>query len=90
MIFFFMFKIFNSFLYAFSFIILIFLIFAGIFSIFIGMLGSFTEKMIKRFFVYSSMGHVGFMLIGFSLFSIEGSSSSFHYLFVYIITSFLM
>ena len=90
MIFFFMFKIFNSIFYAFSYIILVFFVFAGVLSIFIGMLGAFTEKMIKRFFVYSSMGHVGFMLIGFSLFTMEASSATFHYLFVYMITSFLM
>jgi NADH-quinone oxidoreductase subunit N len=54
------------------------------------MIGAFSEKGIKRFFVYSSMGHVGFMLVGISLATREGLSASFHYLPVYIITSFIM
>ncbi len=67
-----------------------FLIFCGVLSILFGMIGAFTEKIIKRFFVYSSMGHLGFMLIGLSLFSLEGISATFHYLPVYIISSFIM
>ena len=59
-------------------------------TIFIGILGALTERFIKPFFVYSSMGHVGFMLAGLSLFSLNGFIASFHYLFVYIISSFLM
>jgi len=54
------------------------------------MLGAFSEKGIKRFFVYSSMGHVGFILIGLALSTGEGLSSTFHYLPLYIITSFIM
>jgi NADH:ubiquinone oxidoreductase subunit 2 (subunit N) len=67
-----------------------FLIFCGVLSVLFGMIGAFVEKYIKRFFVYSSMGHVGFMLIGLSLFSLEGISATFHYLPVYIISSFIM
>lgn len=59
-------------------------------TIFIGILGALTERFIKPFFVYSSMGHVGFMLAGLSLFSLNGFIATFHYLFVYIISSFLM
>ena len=55
-----------------------------------GRIGAFIEKNIKRFFVYSSMGHVGFMLLGLGLATKEGLSSTFHYLPVYIITSFIM
>jgi len=54
------------------------------------MIGAFSEKVIKRFFVYSSMGHVGFMLVGLSLSNFDGIAATFHYLPVYIITSFLM
>ena len=62
----------------------------AVLTIFIGMLGALTERFIKPFFVYSSMGHVGFMLAGLSLFSLTGFMATFHYLFVYIISSFLM
>lgn len=53
-----------------------------------GRIGAFIEKNIKRFFVYSSMGHVGFMLVGLSLITLEGASAMFHYLAVYILSSF--
>ena len=67
----------------------IFLI-CGIFSILVGILGAFSEKMIKPFYVYSSMGHVGFMLIGLSLFTVNGVTATFHYLLIYILSSYLM
>ena len=54
----------------------------------LGRIGAFIEKNIKRFFVYSSMGHVGFMLVGLSLITLEGASAMFHYLAVYILSSF--
>jgi NADH:ubiquinone oxidoreductase subunit 2 (subunit N) len=53
-------------------------------------LGAFTEKIFKRFFVYSSMGHVGFMLIGISVLNVEGLKSTFDYLVIYIISSFII
>jgi NADH-quinone oxidoreductase subunit N len=53
------------------------------------MVGAFSEKAIKSFFVYSSMGHVGFMLIGLGLNTLEASSATITYLAVYIITSFV-
>jgi NADH:ubiquinone oxidoreductase subunit 2 (subunit N) len=59
-------------------------------SIISSILGAFTEKMFKRFFVYSSMGHVGFMLIGISVLNIDGLKSTFDYLVIYIISSFII
>ncbi len=76
--------------HSFYFIFLPFLLFVSILSVLFGMLGAFAEKGIKRFFVYSSMGHVGFMLLGLSLSTREGFSATFHYLPVYIVTSFIM
>jgi NADH-quinone oxidoreductase subunit N len=55
----------------------------GVLSICFGILGAISEKVLKRFFVYSSMGHVGFMLAALSVFSLNGSSATFHYLFIY-------
>lgn len=60
------------------------------FSIVSSILGAFTEKIFKRFFVYSSMGHVGFMLIGISVLNVEGLKSTFDYLVIYIISSFII
>jgi NADH-quinone oxidoreductase subunit N len=90
MIIFALFKLLFAVFYSFKGIIMPFLIFVSVLSVLLGMIGAFSEKVIKRFFVYSSMGHVGFMLISLSLSSYEGVAASFHYLPVYIITSFLM
>jgi len=61
----------------------------GLLTITTGIVGAFSEKRIKSFFVYSSMGHVGFRLVGLALGTIEGATAAFHYLFVYILTSFV-
>lgn len=90
MIFFAIAKFLISIFHAYSFVFLPFLIFISVLSVLFGMIGAFAEKGIKRFFVYSSMGHVGFMLLGLSLSTREGLSATFHYLPVYIITSFIM
>ena len=90
MIFFAITKFYLTFLHSYSFIILPFLMFVALLSVLFGMIGAFSEKGIKRFFVYSSMGHVGFMLVALSLSTFNGISAAFHYLPVYIITSFIM
>jgi len=66
------------------------ILFIGTISIFVGILGAFTEKRIKRFFVYSSIGHVGFILIGLALNTAEGYYAMFRYMFVYILSSFII
>jgi len=90
MIFFAIFKLLFTVFYSFRLITIPFLIFCSVISVLFGMIGAFSEKVIKRFFVYSSMGHVGFMLVALSLSSFDGIAATFHYLPVYIITSFLM
>lgn len=67
-----------------------FLIVCGILSILFGMVGAFVEKAIKRFYVYSSMGHVGFMLVSLGLFSMPGFVATLHYLALYILSSYIM
>lgn len=89
LIFFILFKLMNSFLQVFSSITSRLFITMGVFSIFVGMLGAFSEKQIKTFFVYSSMGHVGFILIGLGLNTLEGSSATFTYLAIYVLSSFV-
>ncbi len=88
MVLFFLFKLFNTFLHVFSFYVFVLFIVCGLFSILAGRIGAFTEKYIKRFFVYSSRGHVGFRLVGLALYTQEGMSSTFHYLAIYILSSF--
>ena len=79
----------NGFLHTFSFIIFILFRSIGLLTITTGIVGAFSEKRINSFFVYSSMGHVGFRLVGLALGTIEGATAGFHYLFVYILTSFV-
>jgi len=90
LIFFLRYKLINGFLHRFSFITFIIFILIGSLTIITGILGAFSEKTIKPFFVYSSRGHVGFMLIGLALGTIEGAIATFHYLFIYILTSFVI
>ena len=89
-IFFLIYKLINGFLHIFSFITFAAFIIIGIITIVTGIIGAFSEKRIKPFFVYSSIGHVGFILIGLSLGTIEGAIATFHYLFVYILSSFVI
>jgi NADH-quinone oxidoreductase subunit N len=58
-------------------------------SIFCGIMGAFSEKLIKRFFVYSSMGHVGFMLLGIAASNI-GYRGALDYLIIYVASSYIM
>lgn len=83
-------KILLTVFYSFTLIVTPILFFCAILTIFIGLLGAFAERFTKAFFVYSSMGHVGFMLVGLSLFTTSGLGATFHYLAVYIISSFIM
>lgn len=62
----------------------------GILSMLFGMAGAFVEKTTKRFFVYSSMGHVGYLVVALSLSTTSGFAAVFHYLFVYVVSSYLM
>jgi len=63
---------------------------SAFFSIVISLLGAFSEKFLKRFFVYSSIGHVGFMLFGLTVLNLDGIKGSIDYLMLYIISSFII
>ena len=56
-------------------------------SIFIGTLGAFSQWRWKRFLAYSSINHVGFMLIGLSTGELEGIVGMLFYIIVYMITT---
>ena len=66
------------------------LFFAGVFSVIISIIGAFSEKMFKRFFVYSSIGHIGFIILGISAFNYDGIKGAIDYLILYIISSFIV
>jgi len=90
MVIFLLFKICLTIFYSFIILIAPILFLCAIFSIIIGFIGAFIERTIKAFYVYSSMGHVGFMLSGFALFTTSGLNATFHYLIIYVISSFVM
>jgi NADH:ubiquinone oxidoreductase subunit 2 (subunit N) len=54
-----------------------------------GIMGAFSEKLIKRFFVYSSMGHVGFMLLGIGVAG-TGLKATINYLLVYVFSAYIL
>lgn len=56
------------------------------FSLLVGTLGAFTQKKWKRFLAYSSINHIGFILIGLTSNESFNIFSIFMYLFIYAIT----
>jgi NADH-quinone oxidoreductase subunit N len=62
-------------------------IFISILSMFVGALGAIRQTNIKRLLAYSSIGHVGYMLIGIISCNINGIKSVLIYIFIYIIMS---
>ena len=79
--------LFNVFGIFFNFWVYLFL-FSALLSSIIGTFGGLTQIKIKRLLAYSSINHVGFLLIGLTLNSYLGLISSFIYLFIYVILSF--
>lgn len=57
-------------------------------SLLFGSLGAFVQKKWKRFLAYSSINHVGFILIGFLSGESFGIFSIFMYFIIYVITMF--
>lgn len=77
------FIVFVNSLYIFSFFMLI----CAILSIFIGSILALYQVKIKRFFAYSAIAHMGYILLSISLGSYWSIYVSFYYLFVYILIS---
>ena len=59
-------------------------------SILFGMLNAFNEKLIKKFFVYSSMTDVGFIILGISFYNIQIHKYILNYLFIYNFSSLII
>lgn len=64
-----------------------FLIVVSLLSLFISVLGAVYQRKIKRFLAYSSIGHIGYLLIGFVSGSLEGIESLLLYTLIYMIMS---
>jgi proton-translocating NADH-quinone oxidoreductase chain N len=53
----------------------------------VGSFAALAQQRIKRLLAYSSIGHVGYMLLGFSCASLEGIESVCIYLVIYVLMS---
>lgn len=62
----------------------------GILSIMVSATGTLYQRRIKRFLAYSSIGHVGFMLIGINTGTIEGIEGVMVYIQLYMLMSLNM
>lgn len=65
------------------------ILFASISSIIVGTFGSLVQLKLKRLLAYSAIGHMGYILIGFSCSCFEGIKASYIYIFIYIIMTIL-
>ncbi|MFV9875961.1 MAG: NADH-quinone oxidoreductase subunit NuoN [Rickettsiales endosymbiont of Dermacentor nuttalli] len=61
------------------------LMFFAVMSMVIGALGAIYQNNIKRLLAYSSINHIGYILLGISLANINGIQSSLMYLLVYVV-----
>ncbi len=63
----------------------------GFLSLIFGFLGAFDQKILKKFFVYSSVGHVAFLLFTFTLqTSLRSFTALIVYLIIYTISTLLL
>jgi NADH-quinone oxidoreductase subunit N len=60
----------------------------SLFSVIVGALGALQQKKLKRLLAYSSISHVGYLLLAFASNSLEATEALFFYLIIYTITSF--
>lgn len=67
----------------------VFLITGGL-SVLVGSLMAFRQKRLKRLLIYSSISHVGFLLLGCSTSSLLGLTAVIYYIIFYIITNILI
>nr|NP_038177.1 NADH dehydrogenase subunit 2 [Synura synuroidea]AAF36943.1 NADH dehydrogenase subunit 2 [Synura synuroidea] len=68
----------------------IFLLVIGLFSIFWGAYFALSQKRFKRFLIYSSISQIGFLIIGFSEYTVESFSAVFFFLIIYLISSIII
>jgi proton-translocating NADH-quinone oxidoreductase chain N len=64
-------------------------IISSIFSILLGTFGALSQLKFKRLLAYSTIGHIGYILIGFSCGCFEGIQASYIYIILYIIMTII-
>jgi len=76
--------------FSFSFIYQFFFIFCAFCCLVIGAFGGLAQKKVKRFLVFSSVGHMSFILLGFASNNLLGLQGLLFYTFFYISMSFFI
>ena len=66
------------------------LVFIGVISVFVGTFFALKQKRIKRLVIYSSIAQIGFLVAALASGSIDGFSSVFFFLIIYILSSILV
>lgn len=81
-------KIFVYFLYEYSFIWYAILFFSGLVSVLVGTFAALNQFNIKRLYAYSGIVNVGYLVTAASYGTLDGFSTLFTYLLVYLVSSF--
>jgi NADH-quinone oxidoreductase subunit N len=63
---------------------------SSIASVIVGSLVTLKQKRLKKLFAYSGINHVGYLLLGSSMFTLESVSAVFFYMFAYMLTGLCM
>nr|YP_010322845.1 NADH dehydrogenase subunit 2 [Cornularia pabloi]UKP87533.1 NADH dehydrogenase subunit 2 [Cornularia pabloi] len=66
------------------------LLIAGLISLIVGAIGALNQTRIKRLLAYSGIGHIGFVLLGIAIGSIESLQASLMYIGAYLLTQVLL
>jgi len=80
-------RLFQNIFFSFGDAFLLALLFCSIFSVIVGSFVALRQKKLKRILAYSSVSHVGYLLLAFSSNSLYGTQSLFFYLVIYMLTS---
>ena len=62
----------------------------GLISVFIGSFGNLQQNKVKTFMAYSSINHMGFVILAFSNFTGSNLVAGIYYIVIYIITNILL
>ena len=62
----------------------------SILTMIVGVVGAYKQRRVKRFMAYSSIGHIGYMLIGVGMSKEEGMNSVVAYSIVYIMCGYVI
>lgn len=80
-------RLYQSVFITFDELFLFLLLFSAVSSVIFGSFVALRQKKLKRLLAYSSISHVGYLLLAFASNTLEGTQSLFFYLIIYMITS---